>query len=75
MAALSRTQENARRHGAGGVLGARDEREILSCQRLPTPAAPSPVEVSHDFFRADRTLISLRRYGARWKRAVEPPAR
>jgi hypothetical protein len=30
-AALSRTQENARRHGAGGVLGALEEREILSC--------------------------------------------
>jgi GntR family transcriptional regulator len=43
---------------------------LFEIWRVTFDASETPIEFSHDFFRADRTRISLRRYGARWKRAV-----
>ncbi|RKR76621.1 GntR family transcriptional regulator [Frondihabitans australicus] len=45
---------------------------LFEIWRVTLDASETPVEYSHDFFRADRTRISLRRYGSRWKRAVAP---
>lgn len=45
---------------------------LFEIWRVTLDASETPVEFSHDFFRADRTRISLRRYGSRWKRAVAP---
>jgi GntR family transcriptional regulator len=56
------------------ILGVEPGAPLFEIWRVTYDAAESPVEFSHDFFRADRTRISLRRYGARWKRAV-PGAR
>ncbi|GAA4265807.1 GntR family transcriptional regulator [Frondihabitans peucedani] len=43
---------------------------LFEIWRITFDAGETPIEFSHDFFRADRTRISLRRYGARWKRAT-----
>jgi GntR family transcriptional regulator len=43
---------------------------LFEIWRITLDASETPIEFSHDFFRADRTRISLRRYGARWKRAT-----
>jgi GntR family transcriptional regulator len=56
-------------------LGIREGDPLFEIWRITVDASDSPIEFSHDFFRADRTRISLRRYGARWKRAVVPAGR
>jgi len=43
---------------------------LLEIWRVTVDTAGTPLEFSHDFFRADRTRVTLRRYGARWKRAA-----
>jgi GntR family transcriptional regulator len=50
------------------VLGIEVGAPLFEIWRITFDTADTPVEVSHDFFRADRTRVSLRRYGARWKR-------
>lgn len=50
------------------VLGVEVGAPLFEIWRITFDTADTPVEVSHDFFRADRTRVSLRRYGARWKR-------
>jgi GntR family transcriptional regulator len=60
------------------VVGATDEQAttlgiepgapLYEIWRITFDTSDTPVEMSHDFFRTDRTRISLRRYGARWKR-------
>lgn len=52
------------------VLGVDEGAPLFEIWRITFDASDSPIEFSHDFFRADRTRISLRRYGARWKRAT-----
>ncbi|MGA1811036.1 GntR family transcriptional regulator [Frondihabitans sp. 4ASC-45] len=54
------------------ILGVAEGAPLFEIWRITFDAADTPVEFSHDFFRTDRTRISLRRYGARWKRAVPP---
>lgn len=53
-------------------LGVEVGAPLFEIWRVTFDAAESPIEFSHDFFRADRLRISLRRYGARWKRASAP---
>lgn len=52
------------------ILGIAEGAALFEIWRVTFDAAERPVEFSHDFFRADRTRISMRRYGARWKRAT-----
>ncbi|GAA4681230.1 GntR family transcriptional regulator [Frondihabitans cladoniiphilus] len=52
------------------VLGVAAGAPLFEIWRTAFDASETPIEFSHDFFRADRTRISLRRYGARWKRAA-----
>lgn len=52
------------------ILGVDEGAPLFEIWRITFDASDSPIEFSHDFFRADRTRISLRRYGARWKRAT-----
>jgi GntR family transcriptional regulator len=56
-------------------LGVEVGAPLFEIWRITFDTADSPIEMSHDFFRADRTRISLRRYGARWKRAGATPGR
>ena len=51
-------------------LGIDEGAALFEIWRITFDASETPIEFSHDYFRADRTRISLRRYGARWKRAV-----
>lgn len=52
------------------LLGIEEGAALFEIWRITFDASETPIEFSHDFFRADRTRISLRRYGARWKRAT-----
>lgn len=54
------------------LLGVAPGSALFEIWRVTFDASETPIEFSHDFFRADRTRISLRRYGARWKRAAAP---
>jgi GntR family transcriptional regulator len=54
------------------ILGVPVGAPLFEIWRVTFDAADAPIEFSHDFFRADRLRISLRRYGARWKRAAAP---
>ncbi|AMM22090.1 hypothetical protein AX769_20500 [Frondihabitans sp. PAMC 28766] len=60
--------------GQAAILGVDPGAALFEIWRTTFDASETPIEFSHDFFRADRTRISLRRYGARWKRAA-PPSR
>jgi len=42
---------------------------VLQVWRVTRTSEGIPFEFAHDFFRADRTRVHLRRYGPRWKRA------
>lgn len=50
------------------ILGVEVGAPLFEIWRITFDASEAAIEFSHDFFRADRTRISLRRYGARWKR-------
>jgi GntR family transcriptional regulator len=52
------------------ILGVETGAPLFEIWRTTYDAAESPIEFSHDLFRADRLRISLRRYGARWKRVA-----
>jgi GntR family transcriptional regulator len=51
------------------ILGIGTGDPLLQVWRTTWDADERPVEFAHDLFRADRTRITMRRYGARWKRA------
>jgi GntR family transcriptional regulator len=42
---------------------------LFAIRRVTNDRLGRPVEFSHDLFAADRTRITLRKVGARWKRA------
>lgn len=50
-------------------LGIEPGQPVLQVWRVTRTSAGVPFEFAHDLFRADRTRVHLRRYGARWKRA------
>lgn len=43
---------------------------LFEIWRVTTDTRERVIELGHDYFRADRTRITLRRHGARWKRAI-----
>lgn len=43
---------------------------LLQVWRVARTVTGVPFEFAHDFFRADRTRVHLRRFGSRWKRAT-----
>ena len=55
------------------LLAVAEGAPLLAIRRLGFDAEERPVEFSRDLFRADRTRVTLRRYGARWKRATDRP--
>lgn len=52
------------------ALGVEPGAPLFEIWRTTFDASETPIEFSHDFFRSDRIRISLRRYGARWKRVA-----
>ncbi|ARC57828.1 HTH-type transcriptional repressor DasR [Frondihabitans sp. 762G35] len=57
------------------ILGVDEGAPLFEIWRVTVDAGDRPLEFSHDFFRADRTRVSLRRSGSRWKRAAPPASR
>ncbi|MDQ1130715.1 GntR family transcriptional regulator [Microbacterium sp. SORGH_AS_0888] len=58
----SATEEQAR------ILQVEAGAPLLEIHRVTYSQHGVPFEFAHDFFRSDRTRITLRRHGARWKR-------
>ncbi|MGB4778382.1 GntR family transcriptional regulator [Microbacterium sp.] len=50
------------------ILGVAVGDPLLEIHRVTYGQDAVPFEFAHDFFRADRTRITLRKHGARWKR-------
>ncbi|WP_426323335.1 GntR family transcriptional regulator [Microbacterium sp. E-13] len=55
--------------GQAGSLGIAVGDPLFEIRRITYDRAGAPFEYSRDLFRADRTRITLRRSGPRWKRA------
>jgi GntR family transcriptional regulator len=51
------------------ILSTTEGASLIEIWRTTRTSERLPIEFAHDFFRADRTRIHLRRYGASWKRA------
>ncbi len=52
------------------ILGTQVGAPLLAIRRVTFSQAGVPFEFSHDLFLAERTRVTLRRHGARWKRAA-----
>lgn len=53
------------------VLGIDEGASLIDIWRTTYSGDGTPIEFAHDLFRSDRTRVTVRRYGARWKRAAD----
>ena len=53
------------------ILGITEGAPLVDIWRTTYTADGTPIEFAHDLFRSDRTRVTVRRYGARWKRVAD----